>query len=98
MLDRDTLLLPPAYTLVTLREMGDAHAHACQIAPTAGAGTLVWVRRFDLIEFAVTLEPETPLKDARRAFLAGMASLADAIAMKAGVPGAAAFSARMYAP
>ncbi len=80
MLDRDTLLLPPAYTLVTLREMGDAHAHACQIAPETGAGTLVWVRRFDLIEFAVILEPDSPLKEARRAFIAGMAALADALA------------------
>jgi hypothetical protein len=80
MLDRDTLILPPAYTLVTLREMGDAHAHACQIARETGAGTLVWVRRFDLIEFAVILEPDSPLKEARRAFIAGMAALADAIA------------------
>lgn len=80
MRDTETLILPPAYTLVTLREMGDAHAHACQIAPEAGAGTLVWVRRFDLIEFAVILEPEEKLKEARRAFLAGMASLADALA------------------
>lgn len=79
MLDQDRIILPPAYTLVTLREMGDAHDHACAIAREVGAGTLVWVRRFDLIEFAVTLEPDTLLKDARRVFLAGMASLADAI-------------------
>lgn len=80
MLDQETLLLPPAYTLVTLREMGDAHAHACAIAADSGAGTLVWVRRFDLIEFAVVLEPDRPLKEARRAFIAGMAALADALA------------------
>jgi hypothetical protein len=65
---------------VTLREAGDAFVHACGIAGDAGAGTFVWVGRFDLVEFAVVLEPEEPLAGARRAFLAGMAALADAIA------------------
>ena len=72
--------LPPAYTLVTLREAGDAFAHACRVAQTAGAGTLVWVRRFDLVEFAVVLEPAEPLVTARRVFFAGMAALGDAVA------------------
>ena len=49
--------LPPPYRLVTLREAGDAFEHACAMAPEAGAGTLVWVRRFDVAEFAVVLEP-----------------------------------------
>jgi hypothetical protein len=71
--------LPPPYTLVTLRETGDAFAHACRIAPEAGAGTLVHVGRFDLVEFALVLEPEEPLARARRVFFAGMAALADAI-------------------
>jgi Biotin/lipoate A/B protein ligase family len=75
-----SLDLPPPYTLVTLREAGDAFAHACRIAPEAGAGTLVWVGRFDVIEFAVVLEPEEPLQAARRAFFAGMTALADAVA------------------
>ncbi len=48
-----TLDLPPGYTLVALREYGDAFAHGCDIAAEAGAGTLVWVRRYDLVEFAV---------------------------------------------
>ena len=61
-----TLDLPPGYTLVALRELGDAFAHGCQIAAEAGAGTLVWVRRYDLVEFAVVLEPNEPLKSARR--------------------------------
>jgi hypothetical protein len=74
------LNLPPPYSLVTLRESGDAFAHACRIAQEAGAGTLVWVRRFDLIEFAVVLEPDEPLHDARRAFYCGMNALSDAIA------------------
>jgi hypothetical protein len=75
-----SLTLPPAYTLVSLREHKDAFAHACRIAREAGAGTFVWVRRFDLVEFAVVLEPEEPLASARRAVFAGMAALADALA------------------
>jgi biotin-(acetyl-CoA carboxylase) ligase len=75
-----TLDLPPGYTLVALREVGDAFAHGCSIAAEAGAGTLVWVRRYDLVEFAVVLEPDEPLMSARRAFFAGMNAAADAIA------------------
>jgi biotin-(acetyl-CoA carboxylase) ligase len=75
-----TLDLPPGYTLVGLRELGDAFAHGCDIASEAGAGTLVWVRRYDLVEFAVVLEPDEPLSSARRAFFAGMNAAADAIA------------------
>jgi biotin-(acetyl-CoA carboxylase) ligase len=75
-----TLDLPPGYTLVALREAGDAFAHGCNIAAEAGAGTLVWVRRYDLVEFAVVLEPDEPLVSARRAFFAGMNAAADAIA------------------
>ena len=48
-----TLDLPPGYTLVPLREHGDAFVHGCAIASDAGAGALVWVRRYDLVEFAV---------------------------------------------
>ena len=71
--------LPPPYSLVTLREAGDAFAHACSIAGGQGAGTLVWVRRFDVAEFAVVLEPEETLREARRAFYVGMNALADAL-------------------
>jgi hypothetical protein len=81
--DRSGLDLPPAFRLVTLRELGDAAAHARKIAPKAGAGTLVWVRRFDAAEFAVVLEPSEPLKSARRAIYAGMAALGDALAIQA---------------
>jgi biotin-(acetyl-CoA carboxylase) ligase len=73
------LLLPPPFTLVRLRELGDAFAHAVSVAPVQGAGTLVYVGRFDLAEFAVVLEPEQPLAQARRAFYAGMAALTDAL-------------------
>ena len=74
-----TLDLPPGYTLVALRELGDAFANGCEIAASAGAGTLVWVRRYDLVEFAVVLEPDEALATARRAFFAGMNALGDAI-------------------
>jgi len=76
----ESLDLPPGYTLVSLREHGDAFAHGCDIADEAGAGTLVCVRRYDLVEFAVVLEPDEPLVSARRAFFAGMNATADAIA------------------
>jgi hypothetical protein len=44
---------------------------------------LVWVGRFDLVEFAVVLEPDEPLRAARRALYAGMTALADALAVHA---------------
>jgi biotin-(acetyl-CoA carboxylase) ligase len=68
---------------VRLREFGDAFAHAAMLAPQRGAGTLVYVGRFDLAEFAVVLEPAEPLVRARRVFYAGMGALADAIAAAA---------------
>src|ERR1035441_4502425 len=77
------LTLPPPFTLVRLRELGDAFAHAKSIAAEQGAGTLVYVGRFDLAEFAVVLEPDEPLAQARRAFYAGMVALADALAAHA---------------
>lgn len=74
-------VLPPGFTLVTLRESGDAFAHAQEIAVEAGAATLVWVRRFDIVEFAVVLEPDAPLRDARLAHYLAMNALADALAV-----------------
>jgi hypothetical protein len=75
--------LPPPFQLVTLREVGDAFAHAQAIAAEEGAGTLVHVGRFDLSEFAVVLEPEEPLASARRAFYACMVALRDALLVHA---------------
>src|SRR6188474_2965608 len=72
--------LPPGFRLVVLRELGDAFAHATANAAELGAGTLVFVGRFDLAEFAVVLEPDEPLRTARRAFYACMAALGDALA------------------
>jgi hypothetical protein len=75
-----TLDLPPPFRPITLREAGDAFAHACAIAGTEGAGTLVHVGRFDLAELAVVLEPEAPLRTARRALYTGLCALGDALA------------------
>jgi Biotin/lipoate A/B protein ligase family len=80
---KPALDLPPPFRLVTLREVGDAFVHAVKVAAEEGAGTLVYVGRFDLAEFAVVLEPEEPLKTARRALYAGLAALADALAVHA---------------
>src|SRR5581483_10064780 len=80
---KPALDLPPAFRLIALREVGDAFAHAIKVAPEEGAGTLVYVGRFDLAEFAVVLEPDEPLRTARRALYAGLAALADALAAHA---------------
>jgi biotin-(acetyl-CoA carboxylase) ligase len=82
------LLLPPPFTDHWLAR-GDPFAHASTLAPEYGAGTLVWhtdagagfgagqAGRFD---FAVVLEPDTPLAQARCAFILGMLALGDAVA------------------
>jgi hypothetical protein len=72
--------LPPGLQQVVLRELGDAFKHATANAAELGAGTLVFVGRFDLAEFAIVLEPDEPLRTARRAFYACMAALGDALA------------------
>lgn len=79
MLSDADIRLPPPFRLVTLREVGNAFAHAKAHAAEEGAGTLVFVGRFDLAEFAVVLEPDEPLKIARRSFHACMAALADTL-------------------
>lgn len=79
MLTEADIRLPPPFRLVTLREVGDAFAHAKTHAAAEGAGTLVFVGRFDLAEFAVVLEPDEPLHLARRSFYACMAALAETL-------------------
>jgi hypothetical protein len=66
-----------------LREAGDAFAHACKIAGKEGAGTLVWARRFDVVEFAVVLEPDEALAAARRSFYMAQCALYDSLAVHA---------------
>lgn len=77
------LNLPPPFRAIALREAGDAFAHAVKIAAAEGAGTLVHVGRFDLAEFALVLEPEEPLRRARRALYAGLVAVAAALAAHA---------------
>ena len=72
--------LPPPFRLTTLREVGDAFVHARANAADLGAGTLVFVGRFDVAELAVILEPEEPLASARLVFYGGMVALCDALA------------------
>jgi biotin-(acetyl-CoA carboxylase) ligase len=72
--------LPPPFRLVTLREVGDAVAHARAHAAELGAGTLVSTGRFDVAEFAVIFEPDEPPASSWRALYAGMVALAHAMA------------------
>ncbi|MCU0816043.1 MAG: biotin/lipoate--protein ligase family protein [Cypionkella sp.] len=73
------LRLPPAFSLHPCASR-DVLAEAVRIAPDLGAGTLVLHQSAGLLAFAVVLEPEQPLAEARRAFLLGMTALADALA------------------
>jgi biotin-(acetyl-CoA carboxylase) ligase len=73
--------LPPGYRGFAVRELKDALAHAVVLAPAEGAGTLVWTRRFDIVEWALVVEPDEPLRTARRVLYAGMNALADAVAV-----------------
>jgi hypothetical protein len=59
--------------------VGEAFVHAQSLAGSAGAGTLVYVGRFDVVEFATVLEPEEPLRLARRALYLGLNALGDAL-------------------
>jgi biotin-(acetyl-CoA carboxylase) ligase len=69
--------LPPPFRLVTLREAGDAVAHARKHATELGAGALISVGRFDVAEFAVVIEPDDV--SSWRVFYAGMAALVRAM-------------------
>lgn len=75
--------LPPLFRGITLREGEDAFAHACAIAPDAGAGTLVLAPSGLSFDCAVILEPAMPLSRARLAQYVGMTALADALAVAA---------------
>lgn len=72
--------LPPPFLENTLREGGDAFARAVALAEAgAGAGNIVWVRRYDSADCAVILEPEEVLAEARKVIFAGLLALADAV-------------------
>lgn len=72
------LRLPPAFDL-HICEDRDVLAEAVRVAPDLGAGTLVLHQSPGLLAFAVVLEPEQPLAEARAAFLLCMAAAADAL-------------------
>jgi biotin-(acetyl-CoA carboxylase) ligase len=79
---------PPLITPYRLRERQDAFTEAMRAASEEGearaeAGSLFYVGSFELIEFAVVLEPAEPLKLARKIFYAGMNALADALSILA---------------
>jgi hypothetical protein len=76
------LTLPPAFTSFLLAAPADAFTQAVALARRDGpeaAGTLVLVERADVLDLAVVLAPEEPLASARRAILAGMVALAEAV-------------------
>lgn len=77
------LVLPPPYQQHWLAS-GDALVEAARRAPEGGAGTFVWSwvpgAGPGSLDFAVVLEPEAPLSEARLAFLAGMVALSEAVA------------------
>lgn len=78
------LLLPPPYTAHWLAD-GDVFSEAQRRASKEGAGCLVWQQsgapgRAGRFDFAVVLEPETPLVQARGAFIVGIVALCEALA------------------
>lgn len=76
------LALPPAFTGRLVHGGCDAFTEARALAERDGAdatGTLVLADRADVLDLAVVLAPDEPLASARRAFLAGMTALADAV-------------------
>jgi hypothetical protein len=73
------LPLPPAFALHRT-DRRDVLAEAARLAPDLGAGTLVLHQSAGLLAFAVVLEPEQQLSQARLAFVLGMTALADALA------------------
>lgn len=80
-------MLPPPYTAHWLPS-GDPFEDAQRRAADEGAGTLVWRGSAGhdapgRLDFAVVLEPDMPLSEARKAVLAGMVALADAVAAHA---------------
>ena len=71
--------LPPAFTCLFAPEGAGAFATACARAGAHGAGALVLANRPGVVDIAVVLEPEEPLRSARRAFFPCMAALVEAV-------------------
>lgn len=71
--------LPSLFTPVLLPQGEDALARAVALAPSEGAGTLVWMPGALHTEAALVLEPDRPLGPALVAYLAAANALADAL-------------------
>ncbi len=76
----ETTKFPPLVTPFRLREIEDSFETAKARAAEVGAGSLFYVGRFALIDFALVLEPEEPLRLARKILFAGMNALAETLA------------------
>ncbi|MGU3537074.1 biotin/lipoate--protein ligase family protein [Methylobacterium sp. A54F] len=73
------LLLPPLFSGLRLAAPEAVFAEALRRAGPDEAGLLVHAESDRALALAVVLAPEEPLRTARRAFLAGMAALAEAV-------------------
>ncbi|KQP42931.1 hypothetical protein ASF49_03740 [Methylobacterium sp. Leaf104] len=76
------LVLPPAFTARVVSSAAGTFREAVALAKRDGAdaaGALLLAERADVLDVAVILAPEEPLSSARRAFLAAMTALADAV-------------------
>ena len=73
------LALPPAFSWVAPTPGSPVHVFACGAAARLGAGALTSRVGDRMLELAVVLEPEEPLREARRAILVCMVALADAV-------------------
>jgi biotin-(acetyl-CoA carboxylase) ligase len=71
--------LPPLVSWVRPPDGVDPFAHAQAVAADLGAGALVWTPDPVVLRLAVVLQPDAPLRQARRAFFVGMAALGDAL-------------------
>ncbi|MFN3615430.1 MAG: biotin/lipoate--protein ligase family protein [Rubrimonas sp.] len=78
--DTPGLDLPPLVFWVRPPEGVDPFEHARAVAADRGAGALVWSDDPVVLRLAVVLQPESPLREARRAFFVGLAALGDALA------------------
>jgi biotin-(acetyl-CoA carboxylase) ligase len=81
LMDREATHFPPLVMPFRLREIDDAFTVAAARASQTGAGSLFYTGRFMLLDFALVLEPEEPLRLARKILFAGMNALADVLAV-----------------
>ncbi|MFM8750481.1 biotin/lipoate--protein ligase family protein [Rhabdaerophilum sp.] len=76
----ETTKFPPLVKPCRLREIEDSFEIAKARAAEFGAGSMFYVGRFALIDFALVLEPEEPLRLSRKILFAGMNALAETLA------------------